>query len=480
MTHGRLAIIAALVLPTIVAMVAGLLFAFGLTSASLIASGLILGLGAAGLIALGFQADHRAQAAYRRMSGLDPLACDLSSLEATLARRASQLDMAQTALGALDAPLVLADAEGGLRVVSAGLACLVPDAKPGATLDTILGEGSLARGGGSAEETLVRLGTRRFIMRRTVLAAGNHLYQLAPAGEMIEDDDLDAVLTALETGQMGFRFEEDVAARAPVLRAFNRALAAVEMLTAEVLDILDGGPARSAAGGRISEKLGAIMTSQEDEKASAQAVQHRLESKIGQMRTIAESLAQRIENETSARRTAEQHALDAAAQAAQEGRRVGAVIAQIGEVARELDGLSDRLEESEARVGELELGSREIDKGVGAIEDISFRTNLLAINAAVEAARAGDAGASFAVVADEVRQLAQLSSRVAKEIRRQVGGSRAASAAEYDAVRVTTTRLAELGARLRNLNADRATVAVGAMADAAGSEPAARSMRLAG
>jgi len=108
-------------------------------------------------------------------------------------------------------------------------------------------------------------------------------------------------------------------------------------------------------------------------------------------------------------------------------RRVNDVVALAKSTTTDIEalirGVSDAADanlESAKKIGELERQSEEISNIVHAVTRIADQTNLLALNAAIEAARAGEHGKGFAVVADEVRNLAEISEKSARGIQEVV------------------------------------------------------------
>ncbi|MDA8236229.1 MAG: methyl-accepting chemotaxis protein [Clostridia bacterium] len=103
--------------------------------------------------------------------------------------------------------------------------------------------------------------------------------------------------------------------------------------------------------------------------------------------------------------------------------------------------------ESAQKIKELGESSQQIGEIIEVIDDIAEQTNLLALNAAIEAARAGEHGKGFAVVADEVRKLAERSSKSTKEINNLVSAIQKGTENAVRAMEVGTKEV-ELGAHL--------------------------------
>lgn len=216
------------------------------------------------------------------------------------------------------------------------------------------------------------------------------LHQLLARLQNIASQDADLTQTLDVHGNDEF---------AEVARVFNQFLINLRGIVQQLTD--------------TSQRLAAQA---EQSSLSAEQSQHALQNQHAQVEQVAtamnemSSTVHEVAQNTQEAAHSAQHALNAT----NEGNQV------VTKTIQSINGLANEVEQAAGVIGTLKQESTSIGSILDAIRGIADQTNLLALNAAIEAARAGEAGRGFAVVADEVRTLSVRVSTATDEIQQMI------------------------------------------------------------
>ncbi|MFD2204976.1 methyl-accepting chemotaxis protein [Kiloniella antarctica] len=229
----------------------------------------------------------------------------------------------------------------------------------------------------------------------------------------------------------GLTLTDEIGDIASALQTFKENAIAQDEMAAKEMEMVTQREERTK---RIEDLVARFETDSNEILSLVGAAASQMKNTSSEMSTVAQDTAVRSNTVAAAAEEASVNVQTVAAAAEELSCSIEEINRQVGESSVIASDAVSKADANIATIKGLEEASNRIGEVVGLISDIAEQTNLLALNATIEAARAGEAGKGFAVVASEVKNLANQTAKATEEISGQVGEMQGVTRTAVDAI----------------------------------------------